>query len=258
MKKLIVLPLILTLVFSGFYAPAQPALPVVTVQFANPYYDCNTHIYRLDVEFKSDVPGQQIFGMNVRFYYDDDVLEFLSMGDFETGYNSPAPSPLPENYGPGSGLAFGLVGPLEFVNGTMQLVSASPVFLNTDTWTRLFRINFQVDDPAALGIASFCPPVIWDLQENPANGGYGPGDEGVVITVVDPSPQVESSATTENVMQFNWIYEASGNVVGHPLEVQCIPTTCGVVIPISNWAIFLAIGLMLIATLFILRKRINN
>ena len=33
------------------------------------------------------------------------------------------------------------------------------------------------------------------------------GDDGVVITVVDPGPS-ESLPTTENVIQFNWVYDS--------------------------------------------------
>ena len=52
----------------------------VTVRYANGTYDCNTEEYCLDVEFQADEVGQEVYGMNVRFFYDDDILEFVDFG----------------------------------------------------------------------------------------------------------------------------------------------------------------------------------
>jgi len=258
MKRKIYLPLLLSMVLlSGFQAAAQPALPVVTVRFANPQYDCPTQTYCLDVEFISDTEGQQLFGMNVRFFYDDNVLEYLSMGDFQVGYDSPVPPQIIT--GPaGSGALFGIPGPIEWFNGTVQLVSASTIYLSTTQWTKLFHVCFHVDDPNSISITDFCPTIVWDLQENPEAGGYQPGDDGVVMTVVDLTGQQDSSPTTENVVQFNWIYDAIGDAAGHPVSIICITTICGYIIPLSNWSLFLAIGLMLVASVFLYRRRMNS
>jgi len=59
--------------------------PVITVRFANPQNDCATQEYCLDVEFKSNTTDQELFGMNVRFFYDDDVLELVDFRDFQGG-----------------------------------------------------------------------------------------------------------------------------------------------------------------------------
>jgi len=255
----ILLVLVFSLVLlSGFQSTAQPQLPVVTVRYANPQYDCPTQTYCLDVEFLSDTPGLQVDGMNVRFFYDDNVLEYLSMGDFQEGYDSTNPPEIVTGL-PGSGVLFGLAGPLEWFNGTVQLVSPSPIFLSTvDTiWTKLFNVCFHVDDPNALDTANFCPSIVWDLQVNPESGGYFPGDDGVVIIVVTSNPQ-ELLSTTENVVQFNWVYDATENLIGYPVSIICISTICGYVIPLSNWALFLAIGLMLVASVFIYRRRMNS
>ena len=250
MKNLLSL---LFLVLSAFQASAQ--LPTVFVRFNNPLYECITNRYIVDVELKSDIPGQQLFGMNVRLFYDDNILEYAAMSEFETGYALVAP-PTIQNYGPGSGAPFGLAGPAEWLNGSIQLTSSSP-FVLTSTYQKMFRISFFVDDPNALNIESFCPTLIWDLEADPLMGGYLPGDDGVVITVVDPDPLKESSPANTSVEQHNWEYLTGGQTFGQPIVEKCTPTLCGTLIPISNWALFLAIGLMLISTLFIWRKRIN-
>lgn len=251
-------PLLLLLILSGLIATAQPAqIPVVSVQFANPHYDCPTETYCVDVEFKSDIDFQQVYGMNVRFFYDDNILEFLSMGDFAPGYTSLGDPQIMTGIA-GSGNPYGLAGPLEWVNGTLQLESYdTTIYLSTTQWTKLFNICFHVDDPNSINIQSFCPSLIWDLQENPALGGYLPGDNGVVITVTDPTFTTDSSPTTEHVLQFNWQYGSQQGGYGFIVKAVCIPTTCGYVIPLSNWSLFLAIGLMLIASLFIYRRRIS-
>jgi len=82
--------LLLGLLLSGFITTAQ-TLPVVTVRFNNPQFDCPTQTYCLDVEFQADGPNDTLFGMNVRFFYDDVILEYLGMSDFAPGYGAPTP-----------------------------------------------------------------------------------------------------------------------------------------------------------------------
>ena len=259
-----IIPMLFSLVLSGFQATAQ--LPVVKVRFWNPQYDCPTQTYCLDVEFQSNTPNKQLFGMNVRFFYDDNVLEYVSMGDFRTGYGPVSPNPPIITTGNASSgpVLFGFVGPSEFVNGAMEKVSTSTDFISTTEWTKFFKICFHVDDPASLNIDNFCPSVVWDLEENPANGGFLPGSNGVVISVVAPPPN-QSSQTTENVVQHNWQYDsfpipppAGVPPFGFPVNTKCISTKCGFVIPLSNWALFLGIGLMLVASVFIYRRRMNS
>jgi len=256
----IFLPLLLVLIlFSGFLAAAD--LPVVKVRFANPRYDCPTKTYCVDVEFQSNTPNQQIFGMNVRFFYDDNILEYLGMGDFPAGY---APLSAQKLTGPaGSGVNFGFGGPSEWINGKVQKVSASspPVYISITGWTKLFNVCFHVDDPNSVSIENFCPCIVWDLQENPSDPetgrGYLHGDDSVVISYVDPTLQHESMPTAEIGIQFNWAYDETGDAFGHPESVTCISTTCSTVIPLANWALFLAIGLMMLTSLFIWRRRMN-
>ncbi|MCK6692979.1 MAG: HYR domain-containing protein, partial [Thermoanaerobaculia bacterium] len=209
----------------------QQATPVVTIRFSNPHFDCsNGGVYCLDVEYKSDIPNQQVFGTNVRFFYDDDVLEFLGFSDFQGGYGPVAPNPPAITTGaPGSGPAwFTFGGPAEFVNGAIQLVNtnATPIILSTTNWTKLFQICFAVDDPNA-NLNNFCPSVVWDLEEDPLEGGFIIGDDGVVITVVDPDPNVDSAPTVENVLHHNWTYDGiAGTPYGFPVESSCISIRC--------------------------------
>jgi hypothetical protein len=241
------------------YAAAPPVRPVVSVRFANPQYDCPTQTYCLDVEFLADRPGQRLFGMNVRFFYDDDILEFLAMGDFAFGYESPDTAEI-KLTDPGSEAFFGIAGPMEWVNANLYRNDTAVVYLSTTTWTKLFNVCFHVDDPNSINIKYFCPSIIWDLQQNPPEigGGYWPGDDGVVITLVNPANYQNSIPSTENVIHYNWTYDNSGNLIGYPIQEDCTSTTCGYIIPLADWSLFLAIGLMIVATLFIYRRRISG
>jgi hypothetical protein len=212
----------------GFMASAQA--PVVTVRFANPQYSNTTQLYSLDVEFQSNMPNQVLFGMNVRFFYDDFVLEYASMGDFANGYTPTIPMPpiVMQSTPSGGSSVFGFPEnhPFEFFNGAIQLSDSASLILSTTGWTRIFTLYFHVDDPNSFSNADgFCPSVIWDLEYNPANGGWLNGDDGVVITVVAPAP-VFSATTTENVEQFNWQYAGvTGSVpYGTPVNSTCIST----------------------------------
>ena len=203
--------------------------PVVTVRFANPQHDCITQEYCLDVEFKSDIPDQEVFGMNVRFFYDDQILELIDFRDCQGGYGPVAPDPpiifTSESAGPA---LFNFPGPAEFINGAIQLVSSGdpPIYLDTENYTKLFQICFEVDGPIP-NLDTFCPSVVWDLEQNPSNGGFLSGDDGVVITIVDPDPNNESYAANENVEQFNWEYIGDGSPpFGQPIETVCSNINC--------------------------------
>ena len=100
---------------------------------------------------------------------------------------------------PGFGTSFfGFPAPgiADWVNGAIQLIDNSqpPIYIDTADWTKIFQICFSVEGPIA-DSSSFCPPIVWDLEFNPANGGYLAGDDGVVITVVADPPAMSAGQT---------------------------------------------------------------
>ncbi len=206
--------------------------PVITTRFANPQYNCTTGEYCLDVEFQSNTTNQSLFGMNVRFFYDDSVLEFVNFRDFQGGYSAVAPNPPIINTGNSTSAAtlFNLTGAAEFINGAVQLTNESvpAIVISTTGWTKLFQVCFTVDN-AGSNPGNFCPSVIWDLISPTSGPGFLAGDDGVVITVVDPSPMFDSAPAIENVAQFNWIDDAAGSTMpyGAPSQITCISTLCG-------------------------------
>ncbi|MEO5905666.1 MAG: hypothetical protein ABIQ11_02995, partial [Saprospiraceae bacterium] len=213
--------------------PLKAQIPTVTMRFANPTYNCVANQYCVDVEFLSDSVGVEIFGVNVRFFYPDTLLELDSFTNFQGGYGPSAPDPpiiLTGNSSSGMNL-FGFPGPAEFVNGAIQLVDNSqpPILLDTAVWTLIFSICFTVDGPAM--DTNFCPPLVLDLEVDPNNGGFLTGDDGVVITVTDPDPNIESAPAFANVVQFNWEYSGDGSApFGMPVEQFCISLDCTPVI----------------------------
>ncbi|MBK8829767.1 MAG: hypothetical protein IPN60_02725 [Saprospiraceae bacterium] len=123
---------------------------------------------------------------------------------------------------------FNFPGAAEFVNGAIQLVNLGPppIILDTTAWSKLFQICFLVDDPNA-NLDTFCPSVVWDLEQNPLNGGFLAGDDGVVMTIVDPDPNNESLSADENVVQFNWQYIGNGQApFGEPVDSVCSNINC--------------------------------
>jgi len=203
-------------------------VPVFTVRFSNPEYDFSTQTYSLDADFQSDIENQQLFGMNLRFWYNDDVLEFDSLGDFMGGYAPVNPNPpyiFTGNSNSGCGMFGFESGPAEYINGAVQLIYADhPIYISTNGWTKLFRIYFHVDDTTAGRTDQFCPSVIWDLEQDPLNGGFLTGSCGLVMTAVAPYP-MQSCITNERVKQFNWDYDTiPGQPFGMPLEDNCIST----------------------------------
>ena len=204
--------------------------PVLSARFANPNYDCDTGTYCLDVEFQADTPDQRLFNKNVRLFYDDDVLRFLGYSDFADGYGVTDTSP-PTVGNPDSGQTlFTLGGPAAYINNAIELVNPAspPVIISTTDWTWIYSICFDVSDSADIGLDTFCPSVIWDLEEDPSNGGFLTGSNGVVMTVV-AQPPAESAPADEHVIQFNWHYSGLPDLpYGFPVEEYCTDTICDV------------------------------
>ena len=222
--------LLVLLFFCSLYQVLAQTQPVVTVRFANPQYSCTTNEYCLDVEFKSNTANQSLFGMNVRFFYDETVLGFKDFRNYANGYGAVIPNP-PEIFtgGPTSGnalLGFPAGSPATFVNGAVQLTNANapPIIISTTGWTKLYQICFTVDNPTG---GNFCPTVVWDLISATSGPGLLAGDDGVVITLVDPSPLFDSSPAIENVVQYNWQYSGPGTApYGAPNPTVCLNFAC--------------------------------
>ena len=217
------------LIFS-FSTQLVSQIPVITARFANPSFNCAAE-YCVDVEFRSNTPDVQIFGVNVRFFYPDTILELIGFSDFQGGYGPVIPNPpnILTSASAGSSL-FNFIGAADWVSGAIQLVNPSIVtYLDTGSWTKLFQVCFHIDDPNP-NLQSFCPSLVWDLELYPNEDGYRDGflsgDDGVVITLVDPTFQTESVTSDEDVVQFNWMYSGSGTPpYGTPIANNCTTLT---------------------------------
>lgn len=200
--------------------------PVITVRFANPELNCKDLTYTVDVEFQSNTADQRLFGMNVRFFYDDTQLEFISFNNFKDGYGSMSPNPPSINKGSNtSGVQlFGFSDAATYVNGAVQLLNSSslPVYISTSDWTMVYSVSFKVVDLELFYTGDFSPSLIWDLQEDPSNGSFLQGSSGVVITVVAPPP-LESTYSDETAVQFNWQYNGNTSApFGFPVVTNSI------------------------------------
>jgi len=245
----------LAIILSSLWAVAQPPLPEVTVRFANPVFDCLSGTYCLDVEFNTDTQNEELYGINVRFFFDNDVLSFKEFNDFQGGYGPANPNPPDlESLIPGGGQAsYGFIGDGLLLNGAVQLGSdLNPIYISTTDWTKLFSVCFTVN-PAYYNLMDFCPSIVWDLKAD-GDGGFGVGSDGVVITLVDVSRDFVSKPVKEQVVQFNWEYsDVPGIPFGSPVEEICISSDCPL-IPLSNWALYTAIMLIFVFLLVKFRR----
>lgn len=212
------------LVFSAAIAGA--VAPEVTVRFANPRYNCAEKTYCVDVEVQSNLPDQRLFGMNVRFFYDTAVLDFVSLNEFQGGYGSlDAPVKKTGNSISGAKM-FNFSGAAGYVNGAVQLVNtgAPPVLIANTGWTKVFAICFSLAAPEYINLDAFCPSIVWDLKMNPEEGAFLPGSSGVVITVVSGT---DSAPADEQAVQFNWRYWGEPGIpYGFPDMQVCVNTVC--------------------------------
>lgn len=207
--------------------------PEVTARFANPVLDCETNTYCVDVEYRSSTEvDREVFNTNVRFYYNDQVMEFVDFRDFQGGYGILNSNPVETSISSFASLfGFNNGEVLDYVNIAVGLLdnSADPVLLPTDgSWAKLFQVCFEIDPIQIDDLSSFCPSLIWDLEQDPAQGGYmtGPISQGMVITLVGDN---FSDPAAEMVEQYNWQYIGNGTPpFGEPNPTVCVDAVCQV------------------------------
>ena len=79
------------------------------------------------------------------------------------------------------------------------------VELGNGTWTALQQVCFNVSGNPE-NLTNFCPELIWDLQSDGSNGGFFPGNEGLVITLLEDGA---SSVADEDPIHYNWQFSGS-------------------------------------------------
>ena len=198
---------------------------VVTLRFANPQYDAQTNQYKVDAEMKAVGYTQELFGMNVRFFYSAADLEFLSLENLHPGYALLGEMPKPYKGNADSGPEmFGFEGPAAYVNGAIQLEEGNtPLEIHNNEWVKAFEIHFSISEQVEDG-KMLCPTLIWDLKAFVEEGLF-PGDNGVRLTLV------EKKATTKRVsapclmqsMPFNWDYYQTDDLMpfGYTIDAEC-------------------------------------
>ena len=248
--RIIILAILLVLLTGGLKTMAQDT--IITTRFANGYYDSINFRYYIDVELQSNLADIRVYGFNVRFFYEDSQLVYDSVGSIANFYQEIGSA----SQLSGNGAPWGVSGPLIWTNVLVQAnLEGLPDVISTTGWTRVFKIYFKVKvnvEPCN----PFCPILIWDLEENagPVEGGYLPGDDGVVITVINQNDIDRSLPSNEIAVHYNWEYWANNGNYGRPVEQYCIGQHCT---PVKDWPIYMAIGLMLLASVLIYRRRIS-
>jgi hypothetical protein len=201
-------------------------LAKLNVRFANPVFDDKTGVYSLDVEMRSDRANEQVFGMNVRFFYDFTQLTFLHFDQFQEGYGTLGETPKSFVGNRESGTAlFDFDGPAAYINSAVQLQQPKTSFaLSPVRWSKFFRVNFKVNE-SFQGVKNFCPCAIWDIKANESREGFFAGSNGVVITVLEKNPQTaqESAPSVVSSDAFNWNVNHWGLApYGKPLSKSCL------------------------------------
>jgi len=99
------------------------SLPRIEARFSNPAFDHETRNYTLDVELNSKDSPELLFGMNLRFFYDASLLEYVKIDQFQQGYGFLGQAPVPTIGNPQSGAGlFSFNQAAGYINGGVQLL----------------------------------------------------------------------------------------------------------------------------------------
>lgn len=210
----------------GTLAFAQKSSSVnINTRFSQARFDAKSKTYTLDMEMKSQGSRHYLFGMNLRFFYDAAHLEFVSVSELPAAYALLGDQPKAFRGNADSGYKmFDLQESAAFVNGAIQLTKEDqPLELNPHQWVKVGKLNFKITGELSPG-ARFCPAVIWDVQGNAQKGGFLPGSDGVVITVLENNPATPQTSAPANItaLQYNWAYDSAEKMpYGKPVNQEC-------------------------------------
>jgi len=187
-------------------------LPEVTVRFFNPRIEGTK--YLLDLQCKCNKPGKQVFGINVRYFYDGGYFaavkspSSVNFVNFKGGYGmGPFSAVVPFAGNAASKVIFGTLGPAVFINSYIQLmnINAAPVVL--DNWATIFTVS------TTLKSVVDCPVFVLDREYDVTRGGFLPGSDGILVALrAEPGTKnangvlMETQHCTTLVEQFNWGY----------------------------------------------------
>ena len=207
--KRVKLSFIFSFLLLAFFVHSQNS--EVSIRFSNPSFDCDAKTYCLDVEYNSDNSADTLYGTNVRFFYNSAQLDLIDFRNLTTDYGvSRVPTTAQGVASSGADLFNFPAGEAAvWVNGAIELqnVGSGGIPISQSGWTKYFEVCFDVvGDPE--GIEDFCPEVIWDLEQDRGNGGFLPGNDGVVITLKNGAL---SKVSDETVVSFNWAYSGDGS-----------------------------------------------
>lgn len=211
---------------TGTFVSAQKSSSVnINTRFSQARFDAKSKTYTLDMEMKSQGSRHQLFGMNLRFFYDAAHLEFVSVSELPAAYELQGGQPKAFKGNADSGYKmFDLQESAAYVNGAIQLAKEDqPLEINPYQWVKVGKLNFKITGELSPG-TRFCPAVIWDVQETAQKGGFLPGSDGVVITVLENNPNTPQTSAPANVsaQPFNWGYDDANQMpFGKPLNQEC-------------------------------------
>jgi len=186
--------------------------PKITLRFSTP--SASNGIYKVNVEATSDQPNQELFGANLRFFYDSKRLRKASVStvrllNFQGGYGE---FPIDLSYrfaNPNASLGplwFRLDGAASYCNMGFQLYDKTKpkILLNPGEWCKLFEIHFLINDGLS---GEFYPALIWDLERDHSRGSFINGSDGLVMLVMSNTPPKETALAMEEVKHLNWMYD---------------------------------------------------
>jgi hypothetical protein len=236
-KRTVLLAIALCLGLST-WVTGQEISSRITTRFANPQFNAIEKTYALDVEMRANIPGQKLFGMNLRLFYDASELEFTAISELHSSYavQGAAPQALRGNDASGSAM-FHFEAAAAYLNTAVQLTKEdAPMEISDNQWTKLGKLNFKIPESVSSG-TTLCPTVIWDQKSSVQKQGFFPGSGGVVITLVDTDPTTRevSKPASVAVIPFNWeLSGAESMPFGYPINQACV--TVGSVSSIKDLA----------------------
>lgn len=222
-----VLPAVILLLACVSQTHSQDEIDRVSMRFAQPQFNVNERAYSINVEMHALQPGQKLFGINLRFFYDATNIEFAGISALHSSYSIMGAAPFAYRGNDESGqYMFNFPASAAYINTAVQLMNEdAPLELLHTGWTKIATLNFVIPESVEIN-SQLCPALIWDQKSSVLKESFLPGSNGVVVTLVeeDASTRETTKPTVVTSESFNWgSYGVMNMPFGAPLQQDCAP-----------------------------------
>ena len=191
-------------------------------RFSNGKVDRVSNSYSIDVDVKTQITDAALYAMNLRFFYEADLLKLAEFSNFKDGYNfidNQKKTILGSEES--AERMFGLQGTAGYVNQGIEMKDVDKSAWKSDEWEKVVTLRFEILDQSFLKTP--CPSFMWDKQSDTNKGGLLRGSMGSTASFIGlNNNKLECNGASCSYEDYNWLMKSVSAPYGESQKGGCI------------------------------------